>query len=201
MSFTKWKSRLEVFRGLVFEGATYQHDFQDFMEHPARRLERVNGLRALGSDYAWDYDGIHQSLAGFRVNWADHTIDFPPDMPEGRRRELTGIFFSQPPQKGMNRAFEMRWLGALVDLYRGSKTRIVFFQAPRSPSPRPVPLSHWSWTFVDEMRKRPGVIVIDPQAFEEFEKAELFADHVHLDTDGRRLFSPRFAAVVREALR
>jgi hypothetical protein len=121
-------------------------------------------------------------------------------MPESQQRDLTGIFFSQPPQLGRNRAFEVRWLGALVDLYRGSKTRIIVFQVPRSPAPRPTSLGNLPWTITDELRKRPWVTIVDRQVFEDLERPELFADHVHLNATGRKLFSPRLAEVVKSAL-
>jgi hypothetical protein len=196
LSFTTWKSRLEVFRGLALPGTVYQRDFQQFMEHPSRRLERVDDFRAHGDAIRYNYGGMAKSLAGLQVDWAHQQITFPPDMPEEQRQNLTGIFFSQPPQHGRNRAFEVRWLGALVDLYRGSKTRIIIFQAPRSPAPRPTSLAHLPWTIVDELRKRPWVSVIDRKVFEDIEKPELFGDHVHLNTAGRKLFSPRLADAV-----
>jgi hypothetical protein len=201
LSYTKWHSRLEVLRGLLMEGTVYQRDFQDFAEHPSRRLKRVAEFRAKGPQARYDYGGMDHSLAGLAVDYAHKQITFPAGMPEKQRQDLTGIFFSQPPQMGRNRAFEVRWLGALVDLYRGSKTRIVLYQIPRSPAPRPQPLTHLPWTIVDELRKRDWVRVIDPHAFEDLEKPELFADHVHLNAAGRKLFSPRLAEAVKAQLR
>jgi hypothetical protein len=200
LSFTNWKSRLEVFRGLAIPGTVYQRDFQQFAEHPARRLERIDDFRAHGEEARYNYEGMNRSLAGLAVDWAHHSMAFPPDMPESERRDYTGIFFSQPPQNGRNRAFEMRWLGALVDLYRGSQTRIIIFQAPRSPAPRPTSLAHLPWTTVDELKRRTWVKVVDRHTFEEFEKPKLFGDYVHLNSTGRKLFSPKFAEVVRRAL-
>ncbi|HEY3838596.1 MAG TPA: hypothetical protein VGL72_18580 [Bryobacteraceae bacterium] len=198
-SFHTWKARLEVFRGLAFPAIVYQRDFQQFLEHPSRRFKRIDDFRVHGPQQRYDYGGMAKSLAGLSVDWAHRTITFPPGMPERQRQELTGTFFSQPPQKGKNRAFEMRWLGTLVDLYRGSQTRIILFQAPRSPAPRPVPLGHLPWTAVDELCKRSWVSVVDRRAFEGLEKPELFADHVHLNADGRQLFSPRLADAVRKS--
>lgn len=200
LSFTSWKSRLQVFRGLVFEATTYQRDFQQFVEHPLRRLDRVKEFRKLGATYGYNYGGIHRSLAGLTVDWKHQHISFPPGVPEDLQYILTANCFGQPPQRQMNRTFEVRWLGALADLYRGSKTRIIFFQAPRSPVPRPVSLAHLPWTSVDELRKRPWVTVVDRRRFESLERPELFADHVHLSTDGRKIFSPMLVDTVKEIL-
>jgi len=198
-SFTTWKARLQVLRGLLFPATVYQHDFQDFAEHPARRLERIADYRANAAREIAKYDGMKSSLAGLHVDYAHHSITFPSGMPGNKRQDFTNIFFSRPPQAGRNRAFEVRWLGALVDLYRGSATKIVIYQVPRSPAPKP-PLGHLSWTIVDELRKRPWVRVIDRQTFEDLERPELFADHLHLNAEGRKIFSPRLATAITRAL-
>jgi hypothetical protein len=201
LSFTTWPSRIQVLRGALFEAQTYQRDFQQFFEHPTRRLQRVADFREHGAQARYDYGGMDKSLAGLQVDYAAQRVTFPAGMPEDQRRDYASRFFSQPPQRERNRAFEVRWLGALVDLYRGSGTRIIIFQAPRSPAPRPVPLAHLSWTIVDELRKRPWVRVIDRQTFEDLERGEYFADYVHLNSTGRKLFSPRLAEAVKAKLR
>ena len=200
LSFTTWKSRIEVFRGAVFASLTYQRDFQQFFEHPTRRLKRVADFRAHGAQARYEYGGMDKSLAGLKVDWATQRVTFPPGTPEDRQRDYTSRFFSRPPQPGRNRAFEVRWLGELVDLYRNSKTRIILFQAPRTPAPRPDSLAHLPWTIVDELRKRPWVTVIDRDKFEDLERGEFFADHVHLNSTGRKLFSPRLAEAVKASL-
>ena len=201
LSFTTWRSRLEVLRGVTMKGVGYQADFQHLVEHPVRRLQRIADVRAHEAQERYDYGGMQHSLAGLHVNWSNESAVFPAAMPATQRRDLEGIFFHRPPQKGMNRRFEVRWLGALVDLYRTSSTRIILFQVPRGPAPRPVSLAHLSWTVVDDLRKRPWVSVIDGKAFTDLERPELFGDPVHLNADGRKLFSPRLANAVRAALR
>ncbi len=200
LSFTTWKSRREVLRGLLFEGLTYQRDFQLFVEHPVRRLQWVADLEAHGPRKRYAYTGMPGSLSGLQVDWVRGRVTFPPGMSEAQQSEYQSRLFSRPPQLGRNRAFEVRWLGALVDLYRGSHTKIIVFQAPRGPSPRPTPLARLPWTIVDELRKRPWVTIIDRKTFQDLERPELFADHVHLNATGRKLFSPRLADTVKQTL-
>ncbi len=133
-----------------------------------------------------------------RVDWVHHTVTFPSDMPEQQRQDLTNTFFSQPPQKGMNRAFEVRAGWEHWSTSTGAPIhRIILIQAPRSPAPRPAPPGHLTWTAVDQLCKRPWVSVIDRHAFEDLEKPELFADHVHLNAEGRQWFSPRLAEAIQ----
>lgn len=199
LSFTTWKSRLQVFRGLTLEGVVYQRDFQDFLEHPGERLQRVQDFREHGLEYGYGYQGLPHSLAGLHVDWTNHRVTLPPDFAE-KPEAVADQLFRQPPQRGMIRAYEVRWLGALVDLYRDSKTRIVIFQVPRSPAPAPVARVHLPWTSIDELRKRSWVKVADRQTFEDMERPEWFADFAHLNAAGRTVFSPRLADLVKANL-
>lgn len=198
LSFTSWKSRREVFRSTLFKGTAYQLDMQDFIEHPTQRLARVKDFREHGEAWFYDYGGIDKTLAGLTVDYAARKATFPPGMPADQQHYLEEAFFNRPKQYGRMRDFEIRWLGPLADLYRGSKTRIIIFEAPRGPAPRPA--DHIKDPAVDELRKRPWVIVLDKTAFEGLEKPELFGDQVHLNSAGRKLFSPMFADAVKAAL-
>jgi hypothetical protein len=198
LSFTTRKSRREVFRGALLTGTVYQLDLADFIEHPTERLARVKMFRESGDSWAYDYNGIDHNLAGMTVDWVNRRATFPPGMPPDTQRFFEQTFFHKAPQHGKMRAFEVRWLGALADLYRGSKTRIVFFQAPRGPVHGPTP--RLPWTSVDELRKRPWISIVDQHRFESLERPELFADYVHLSTDGRKIFSPMLADAVKETL-
>lgn len=200
LSFTTWKSRYEVFRRLMLKGLEYQRDFQDFVEHPGKRLELAAEYRAHGQDWAYGYNGIERTLTGMQVDWEHERLTLPPGLPTDLQRSLADSLFHHPPQLGRNRAFEVRWLGALMDLYRGSKTKFIIFQVPRSPAPNPRPQVHLSWTAVDEFRKRESAIIVNRRAFESLEKPEYFADHVHLNSTGRTMFSPMVVDVVRQSL-
>ena len=98
------------------------------------------------------------------------------------------------------RAFQTQWLGAIADLYKNSRTRLIFLQAPRTAIPRPAPLKKWDWTTVDALAKRPWVTIVPAQTFENLERPELFSDHAHLNTEGQKLFSPALANTVKAIL-
>jgi hypothetical protein len=151
-----------------------------------------------GANWGYDYGGIDHNLAGMTVDYATHQVTFPPGIPVETQHFFADTFFHKAEQRGMNRAFEVRWLCPLADWYRNSKTKLIFYQAPRGPAPRPAP--HLAWTAVDKLRERPWVTVLDRHKFESLERPELFADHVHLSSDGRKLFSPMLADAVREVV-
>jgi len=200
-SFHSWNSRFDVFFGTTLKGLAYQRDFQDFIEHAAARLKSARDYRQYGSDWLYAYGGNERSLAGISVDRANHQATFPPGMPQDLQDDLRRQIFLEPPQHGWTRAFEIRWLGALADLYRGSKTRIILYQLPRNAAPRPTPLAHGTSTSVNELGKRSEVTVVDRTVFEALEKPELFFDYIHLNSAGRQLFSPLLAETVKARLR
>lgn len=199
-SFTTRRSKWAVFSGSLLKSIAYQRDIQEFLDHPSDRLDKVNLYRGHRYDWAYDYGGSDQSLAGTTVNWSTKTITFPPTVPKPLQDYLRPRLIINAPQNGRVRAFQTKWLGAIADLYRNSKTRLIFVQAPRTPLPRPVSLAHWDWTTVDALAKRPWVTVVPPQTFENFERPELFSDHAHLNSEGQKLFSPALAATVKSIL-
>lgn len=200
LSFTTWKTRREVFRGALLNGTVYQFDLADFIEHPTQRRARLKMFRESGAFWAYDYSGIKRSLAGLTVDYANHLVTFPPGMSADQQQFLWEYLFRNPQQRGRMRAFELRWLGAVADLYRGAKTRIVIFQAPRSPAPRPEGV-HKPGAAVDELCKRPEVTIMDRHKFESLERPELFADYVHLNSEGRKVFTAMFVDAAKEVLR
>ncbi len=200
LSFLSWPARFEVFRGSTLKGVVFQRDVQDFIEHSESRLQAVKKYRQYGSDWLYAYGGNSQSLAGLSVDWYTRRVTFPPGLPLDQQDELTHEIFVVPPQTGLTRKFRIEWLGALVDLYSASTTRIIFYQLPRDVAPRPVPLAHWPSTSVDELRKRSWVRVVDHSVFEPLEKPELFFDFNHLNSAGRKLFSPLLADTVKANL-
>jgi hypothetical protein len=199
-SFPSSKSRWEVFKGSLIKSIVYQRDIQEFLDHPGDRIDKAKLFREHRFGWAEDYMGANSSLAGSTIDWAAQTINFPPTIPKSDQDYLRPRIIINAPQTGKTRAFQVRWLGAFADLYRDSKTRIIFIQAPRAPFLRPTPLAHWDWTTADDLRKRPWVTVVDQHTFENLEKPELFADHVHLNNEGNKLFSPALVATVKAIL-
>jgi hypothetical protein len=201
LSFKSWESRFTVLRGGLFKGLVLQRDLYDFFEDPGKRLEDAKAYREHGYGWGYAYGGNTSTLAGIAVDWTAHRATFPASVPEGMQQEFTRQIFAEPEQHGYLRDFQSRWLGALADLYRGSKTRIIVYQIPRNFAPRPTPLVHLPWTTVDDLHKRPWVSVVDRHVFEPLEKPELFFDYVHLNIEGRKLFTMLLADTVKQVLK
>jgi len=198
-SYTTRKSKWAVFSGALLKTIVYQRDLQEFLDHPSDRLAKVELYKGRYG-WAYDYGGSDHSLAGATVDWTTKTIVFPPSVSKPDQDYMRPRLIVTAPQNGRVRAYQIRWLGAIADRYRNSKTRLIFIQAPRSPLPRPVSLAHWKSTTVDELAKRPWVTVVDRHTFEYLERPELFSDYAHLNSEGQKIFSPALAATVKSIL-
>jgi len=201
-SFTTRKTKWHVLTGSLLKSTVYQRDLQEFLDHPQRRLEKAELYRGHRFDWSYDYGGSDHTLAGTTIDWnaKPPAITFPPNIPQPEQDYLRPRLVITAPQNGRVRAYQTRWMGAIADLYRNSKTRMIFIQAPRTPLPRPVSLAHWPWTTADKLRERPWVTVVDPHTFENLERPELFSDYAHLNSEGQKLFSPALAATIKSIL-
>ncbi len=96
-----------------------------------------------------------------------------------------------PPHTGETTRYRMLWFGRILELYRNSPTRIVFFETSRGPLPQPERRS--PQTFLNWARTQPNVSVLDQFAFRDLETPETYFDGFHLNRKGREIFSARLA--------
>ena len=97
-------------------------------------------------------------------------------------------------------AYRKRWLGKILDLYSGSRTRIVFLALPRGPAPRPDASPQVESHSVREFGRRSGVILLPERAFESVEYPEFYFDGLHLNSRGRERFSALLAKLIIKTL-
>lgn len=185
--------------GCLFRGVVLRPDVQSFLAHPKARLQRSvdwwdNGLR-----YITDYTGKPESLDGMTADWTNRTIHFPDGVSEATRANVIGLALPEPVKNtGALARYRRRWLGGMLDLYKDSPTRIVFFQLPRGPLVNPRMDSGPG--FVDTVSKLPRVSVLPFDTFTDLERPELFADGLHLNHTGRPIFSQLLAQRVDSIL-
>ena len=81
----------------------------------------------------------------------------------------------------INVAYERKWLGKIIDLYKGSKTQLIFVQMPRSPVPLPrrTPIAG-APDVRDFFAGIPNVTFVDENLMKKFETPEYMHDHAHV---------------------
>jgi hypothetical protein len=126
------------------------------------------------------------------ADWTLNTIHFPPGMNSEQISSIQDFVMPEPAaQTGALTAYRKLWLGRILDLYKDSSTRIIFFELPRAPIP--IPEARIPPRFIDSMRGRPNVTVLPATTFRDLERPEIFADGLHLNHAGRPIFSARLA--------
>lgn len=193
------KLQLQVLTGCLFKGATLRPDVKDLLVHFSARMKSAGDWRENGAGYIDGYEGKPEDVIGISADWAKHRVIFPAGLNEIQRNTIQStVMPHQAPQTGALSRYRRQWFGRILDLYRNSPTRIIFIEMPRAPIPRPE--SGVPARFIDSVKSRSGVRVLPADTFRDLEKPELFADGLHLNHNGRPLFSQRLAAKVSDIL-
>jgi hypothetical protein len=201
-SYPSWRSRWEAFRGSLLKSAVYKGDLQAYLLDPAARRRKVRSFR---SDYANSlrvFQGTAANVDGLRVDWASGEITYPPGATPMEKQTLYSVLLRQPaPQTGRLAAYRRLWFGRIIDRYRGTRTRVIFFRLPRGPVVRPTPLVVPRTSSIREFAARPNVVLLDELAFEGLERTDCFVDPLHMNAKGMSLVSRLLAVRVTENLR
>lgn len=191
-SFHQPAARLEALRGSVLKGWVYKNDILDFLANPAARLDKVRAFRANAAAWSYDYAGNPDSLAGLSVDWSTRSVHFPALLPPAQRSELsTTLLRRTGPQHGDKYRYRMEWLGRI--LARQHAEKIIFVRLPRAPVTFPEREVRLPSAIRDLTRGQSSVTALDEHAFDPLERPEYFFDDLHLNTEGRRIFSRQLA--------
>ncbi|HVY94107.1 MAG TPA: hypothetical protein VHA14_15210 [Bryobacteraceae bacterium] len=183
---------LHAFFGCLFRGIILRDDVQALLAKPTARLPHVADWRANGLRYITAYEGMPTNLSGMSVDWRHRTIQFPDRIPQATRDNVTRFVLREPAdQTGEVARYRRRWLGGILDAYRDSPTRLIFLQLPRGPIVDPEAGKVHNTGFATAAAQSPDVAVLPPDTFTDLERPDLFADGLHLNRDGRPIFSTR----------
>ena len=181
--------------GCLFRGIVLRNDVQTFLSHPEARLTHAADWRQNGLGYSDGYGGKTENLRGLSVDWSHRTIHFPDGVSEATRANVMRFVLPEPAEnRGALARYRQRWLGGILDLYKDSPTHLIFLQLPRAPLVDPE--ARAGKGFVDSLTLSPHIQVLPAPTFVDLERPEFFADGLHLNRNGRAVFSERLAALV-----
>jgi hypothetical protein len=181
-SFRETTRQWTAFRAILLKGYGYRRDFQDFLSHPADRIEQVRLARENSATWLFDYEGTEDRI----------TVEQRQAIEESFHRD-------RPVDTGRGTAYFRYWYGRILDRYRGSSTKIVFLRLPRGPvSPPDYPPKRDS--AIRQLASKPNVAVLGEHLFDELERPELFFDAMHLNRQGCARFTRTLAAEVARVL-
>jgi len=178
--------------GCLFKGIPLRRDAQEFLLHYSDRVKRSKDWHNKGLFYTTDYLGREENLQGLSADFVHRTIVFPPGIDDQRRGSIQAMVMpDRAPQTGETTRYREQWLGRIIDLYKDSPTKIVFFELPRAPLPKPE--YREPARFLDAAVKRPNVTALPQNTFRDLERPDVFFDGLHLNRVGRGIFSARIA--------
>jgi hypothetical protein len=196
-SFADQKMRRSVLTECLLRGTSYRPDFLAFLKDIPDRLARAKDWREKGAGYIDGYGGKPEDLVGLLVDREKHTVQFPAGAKDWQTTTAQHTIFPEAfPQTGALTKYRTQWLGRILDLYKGSSTKIVFIQIPRAPWP--TPNSPVPARFIDSVKTNPNLVVIPPETFTDLERPEVFSDGLHLNHAGRPIFSELLARKLAE---
>lgn len=195
---SSFHDRQEGARALVqilFKSTLFRRDFQELIVSPKTRLKRVAENRAGSAGWSYNFKGDEASLSGLRViDWETREIYFPPQITPHQRELVNRVYFGdRPARNGRATAYHRLWYGKLIERYRGSATKLIFFRVPRAAVP--IPQERYAQSAIRNVRG-PHVIVLPEETFQDLERPELFGDPLHMNAAGMAEFSRRLAAEV-----
>jgi hypothetical protein len=195
-SFPSKRGRTEAAATCLLKGHAYKLDLQDFLESPAKRLRIVKPLRDSGFDWAYEYSGRSNSLAGFEFDGT--RLIHPPHATREQIADLQGRLDQVRREPFSNAHYRREWLRRIVDRYRESSTHLIILQMPRGPFDW-TPAHRSDTTTIDSLRTARNVSSLDRHVFENLENPKFFADSLHLNHDGREAFSRQSAAILAQS--
>lgn len=201
-SYPDWLDRWTAARAILFKGFAYKRDVQEFIEQPQVRRDKVK-LYQEWEQWTYNYEGEARNLVGLEIDRKARTAKYPPGVPDDVRLLIERFLVPPPhPPSAVTTAYRLKWLGKIVDRYRGTKTRLIFLRLARGPIPpdEPLPTPPNLASSVHQFAKEPHVTLIDEHFFDSLEKREFFMDPLHLNRAGFERFSHMLADEVHRIL-
>jgi hypothetical protein len=199
LSYRDPRLRWDAFRGSIMKGFIYKLDLMNFIADPRKRMAQLAWARTdFGSD-TYNFQQSEQSMTGLAVDWNTRKfVSLPAGVTDSEVAPFREILFpDDAPQSGRAAAYRRKWIGKILDLYAGSKTRLVFVRPPRGALVRPDWKERRTRGVLWELASRRNAILVDENTFTDLERPALFKDPVHLNREGLARFSERMAAILR----
>lgn len=170
----------------------FRHDLKDFLSNPKQRFENAKYFDDHWLAFDYDYQGKSESLAGARM-LDGGIINLPTFLTSSQKHRLN-ILVKGLSEKEINNPFPYLhyWLDKLSTRYVGSSTKIIFVPIPSFAFARQ-PLYPVHTDALKAAARFPNVMIMPVDTFDFLHKPEYFADDVHLNAVGRKLYSSRLA--------
>jgi hypothetical protein len=190
---TKLEIGLEIFSRMYSQ----RLDLKEFLLDPQKRLAEVRLGRSWG-DY--DYAGRTEHLLdildadknGKAISEQDRVI---------LRRIQDKYQLGSSPQTGCLYRYNMFWMSRITDLYKNSKTKVLVVKIPAQPIADLRHADSSEHKSLSLIAKMPNVYVSDEHLFDDLETPNYFFDDLHLNAEGRKIFTTRLSQQIMKVLK
>lgn len=198
-SFRSYTRKSRMFVRTLFKGMLLRRDFRDFLSNPSSRIAKARTFAMHHAEWAYEYAGSPESLEGMRVSWSPLRISVPSSVSPSVADDVRNVYQRKPQALGHMTEYRKRWLGGIVDYYRGFPVQVIFFRVPQ----RPIPVRYqWGRTldfFLRNVENSSDAIVLDQHLFDDLEQPADYRDGSHLNRQGRLEFSRRLGMQISKA--
>lgn len=200
-SFDSWDRREDAFLSNLLKGYGYKADLHDFLGDPRSRLELLATAERTWASSRDNYSGKSETLAGLHFDAESKEFVFPEGVPDAVQRRVKLESLPKPVRAGNALArYHRRWYGKIAEYYEGSPTRLLVVRPPRGPWTEMLPKTTQGMGAVRQLQQANLLTILAEDAFIELERPQLFADALHLNREGRTIFTSRLAREVMSAL-
>jgi hypothetical protein len=186
LSYDMHDRRHEAALEIALRGIVYREDLQQFLD---------------SAKWFYFFKGPAKNMTDVHVDFAAKTVTLPPDATSNEKERYERHFIQPlPEEQGKWSRYIGKWVGKVVEHYRGSKTKLVFIRIPRGPYIRPDLPGPNPKAWVRKWAQEPQVRVTPEDFFNTLEQPELFIDELHLNGPGSERFSAMLAKLVSDDL-
>ena len=199
-SFRSYIRKCRMLVCTLFKGMLLRRDFRDFLSHPSSRIAKARTFAMHHREWEYDYAGSPESLEGMRISWSPLRITFPSNVSPSVADEVREVYRRKAEALGHMTEYRKRWLGGIVDYYRGHGVQVILFRVPQRPIPVRCQWERRLDFFVRDAEQSSDVIVLDEHLFDDLEQPADYRDGSHLNRQGRAEFSRRLSIQVSQAV-
>ena len=200
-SYSNWREALSVACSLILKGHAFKEDVLDFLTSPSERLAAVKLHGQNFTRWRFNYPGREGQLSGLEYHETSRDFLFTEELTPGQeslaRMHLARVFASQT---GHQHHYRTLWLGRLVDLLRKHSIQVIFARMPRHPALPQLGTRVERPSAGLQLKLGSGVEVLPEMAFAHLDRQKLFFDPVHLNREGRELFTRSLIEALHDAL-
>jgi hypothetical protein len=190
--------REEALRASLFRGMAFKQDVQEFLSGPSTRLALVRSSNQYRESAEYDYTGVERDMTGVVIDPVKKQVSAPPVFNAMYQRLFQDFVFHDPwPHTGAMARLRRLWFGRILERYRHSPTKMIFFRSASWPWPQKIAART---SVVLDLAKQYRATVLDPEPFLRIETPANFADHLHVNAKGRFLTTRALVEGIRGTL-